>query len=99
EHSVTSSVNGANHLRTCSGFVHTSKTSAIGASNSRVVTISRSFGYSMTADPCRLGAIAALLLLEVFEVVIQPIQSVIPRLLVLVQPLVERLEASGFQAV
>ena len=42
----------ANHLLTCSGFVKTSKTSAIGASNSRVMRTSRSFGSSMTVDPC-----------------------------------------------
>src|SRR6059036_3176884 len=65
EHSVTSHANGANHLLTCSGFVNTSKTSPIGASNSRVVTISRSFGNSMTADPCRLGVTAALLVVVV----------------------------------
>src|SRR5580704_5541637 len=48
-------------LITCSGFVNTSKTSWIGASNSRVRTISRSFGNSMCDDPCRLGVTAALL--------------------------------------
>src|SRR6266849_5469783 len=51
EHSVTSHSNGANHSLTCSGFVNTSKTSAIGASNSRVITTSRSFGLSITARP------------------------------------------------
>src|ERR1700691_5978498 len=61
EHTVILSSNGANQLRTCSCFVNTSKTSSIGASNSRVVTISSSFGNSMTADPCRFGVTEALL--------------------------------------
>src|SRR5215472_14494550 len=61
EQTVTSSSNGAIVFLTCSGFVNTSKTSSIGASNSRVMTISRSFGNLMTADPCRLGVTAALL--------------------------------------
>ena len=84
---------------TCSGFVNTSKTSAIGASNSRVMTISSSFGNSMTADPCRLGVTAFSLSLELFEVVLDPIQSVVDRPLVLGHPVVHGPKARGVQAV
>ena len=38
-------------MLTCSGFVITSKTSAMGASNSREMRTSSSFGNSMRADP------------------------------------------------
>src|SRR5215475_10952691 len=99
EHLVTSSVNGANQLRTCSGFVSTSKTSASGASNSRVLTISSSVGYSWTVEPCRLGVTGHLLSLEFLEVVVHAIQPLVPRLLVFGQPLVERSKARGLQAV
>src|SRR4029077_7936644 len=90
-----------NHLLTCSGFVKTSKTSAIGASNSRVMTLSRSFGKSTIADPWRLGVTAALLVLflQLFEVVIHPVQAFVPSLLVLGQPLVKRPKARRFPAV
>src|SRR5215469_6805518 len=98
EQTVTSSPNGANVFRTCSGWVKTSKTSSIGASNSRVRTMSRSFGNSMTADPCRLG-VTALSFLQLFEVVVHPIQSIVPHLLVLGQPLVQWPKARGFQPV
>src|SRR5579872_1328314 len=64
-HFVTRSSNGANHLLTCSGFVSTSKTSSTGASNSRIVTTSKSLVYSTTADPCRFGLTACLLVVVV----------------------------------
>src|SRR5262245_41221898 len=99
EHSVTTSVNGANQLRTCSGFVNTSKTSSSGASNSRVVTISRSLGKSTTADPYRLGVTGLSFSLEFLEVVAHPVQPLVPSLLVLGQPLVERPQALGLKAV
>src|SRR5580698_5091708 len=86
-------------LRRCSGLVSTSKTSWIGASNSRVRTISRSFGNSMRAGVRRLGVTAASLLLQLFEVVIHPVHPGIPRLLVRGQPIPQRPEARGFQTV
>src|SRR5271170_1929683 len=85
--------------RTCSGLVRTSKTSWIGASKSRVRTISRSLGNSMRADPGRFGATAASLLLHFFEVVIHPVHPGVPRLLVGGQPLPQRPQARGFQPV
>src|SRR6476659_8180347 len=73
EHSVIRSGGVAPHLLTCSGFVSTSKTRALGASNSRVMTTSSSFGNVMTAEPCRSGATALYLSLQLFEVVLDPI--------------------------
>src|ERR1700735_1785694 len=99
EHTVILSSNGANQLHTCSGFVSTSKTSSIGASNSRVVRISRALGNSMTADPCRLGVIAVSLSLQLGEVVVHPVEPVIHRLLVLGHPVVQRPEPRGLQPV
>src|SRR4029079_14538498 len=83
EHSVIRSGGVAPHLLTCSGFVNTSKTRAIGASNSRVMTTSSSLGNVMTAEPCRSGVTVVSLSLQFFEVVLDPIQSVVDRSLVL----------------
>src|SRR5580692_1637549 len=102
EHTVSLSSKGANQWRTCSGFVSTSKTSSIGASNSRVVTITSSLGYSTTADPWRLGVtggLLAALLLKLFEVGIHPIQPLVQRPLVLGQPIAKRLQVRRFQPV
>src|ERR1700728_940756 len=86
-------------LRTCSGLVRTSKTSWIGASKSRVRTISRSVGNSMWADPRRLAVTAASLLVQLLEIVVPPVHPGVPRLLVRGQPLPQRPQARGFQAV
>src|SRR6188472_4126571 len=89
EHTVIVSSNGANQLRTCSGLVNTSKTRPIGASNSRVVRISSSLGYSMTADPCRSRVTALSLSLYLREVVVHAIQSVVDRSFVGRHPVVQ----------
>src|SRR4029079_6778612 len=85
EHSVIRSGGVAPHLLTCSGFVNTSKTRAIGASNSRVITTSSSFGNVMIAEPCR-SVIVVSLSLQLGEVVLGPIQSVVDCPLVLGHP-------------
>src|SRR6476661_5061588 len=97
EHSVIRSGVVAPHLLTCSGLVNTSKTRTIGASNSRVMTTSSSFGNVMTAEPCRSGATVLSLSLQLFEVVLDPIQSVVDRPLVLGHPVMQGLELPRVQ--
>src|SRR5580700_2883472 len=99
EQTVILSSKGANQWRTCSGFVSTSKTSPIGASNFRVVTIASSLGYSMTADPWRLGVTDVSLSLKLFEVGIHPVQPLVHCPLVLGKPLAKRLQVRRFQPV
>src|SRR6478672_5978771 len=99
EHSVIRSGGVAPHLLTCSGLVNTSKTRTIGASNSRVMTTSSSFGNVMTAEPCRSGATVLSLSLQLFEVVLDPIQSVVDRPLVPGHPVVQGLKVLWSQAV
>src|SRR5512133_2094141 len=89
----------APHLLTCSGFVKTSKTRAIGASNSRVMPTSSSLGKVMIAEPCRSGVTVVSLSLQLGEVVLDPIQSVVDRPLVLGHPGVQGLELVRGQAV
>src|SRR4051794_8279047 len=88
------SPNGGNVLRTCSSFVKTSKTSSMGASNSRVIRISRSLGNSISFAVTGLS-----LSLQLFEVLVDPPEPVAHRLLVLGEPVPKRPEACGVDAV
>src|SRR5690349_24952912 len=62
------------------------------------MTTSSSFGNVMTAEPCRSGIVVSLSL-QFIEVVLDPIQSVVDRSLVLGDPVVQGAKSLGSQAV
>src|SRR5207237_8990634 len=84
--------------REWSSFGKTSNTSSMGASKSRLTTTSRSLGNSTTADRWCSG-IVGLLSLELLEVVVHAVQAGVHRPLVLCQPVVQRPQAGGLEAV
>src|SRR5262249_14055778 len=78
---------------TCSGLVQASQTSRRGASTTRVMTTSRSDGVVNVVTPTLLAAaILPLLLLQVFEVLIQPFEARVPEAAKVLGPLGDLLE-------
>ena len=81
------------HRRTSSGVVHAWNTSAAGASNTRVMRISRSDGRVTTAEPWRVWWCWSfgVLLLELGEQVVEPVEPVVPVALEGADPIVDGL--------
>src|SRR5688572_15469797 len=85
---------GPNHAGNCAGSVQASKTSARGASTTRVMTISRSRGHSDHGDRRTLvrSLIVAGLLLAALNVGVHPVKPRGPDAEVLAEPGVGRSE-------
>src|SRR5262245_52410163 len=83
---------------TSSGVVNAFQTSSFGASNSRVIRIWSSAG-SVTFAERLVVTVISFLLLELSENRVQPLEAVRPRLLVLSDPVVDRLERLAVQPV
>src|SRR6202011_5889509 len=75
-----------------SGVVYALKTRCLGASKSRVIRICVSVGSVTTAVPLLVTAISLLLPLEFFQHDIQSIEAPRPRPLVVLHPVMDRLE-------
>src|ERR1700733_13094500 len=70
----------SSQCRRCSGVVHASNTTARGASNTRVMTISRSDGVVNVVRPTLFAlTMIALLVLHLLKVGIQPFITRIPK--------------------
>src|SRR4051812_7621095 len=83
-----------------SGSVVARHTRCAGASNSRSITISVSLGSVTVALPlCVMVSILRFLLLELFEHLFQPVEPLVPRVLVTLDPVVDRLEPPSVQPV
>src|SRR5512133_2006599 len=79
---------GPHHFCSCSGCVNTSKTRSRGASKTRSMTSSL-VGTSTTLS---LAAMSFLLLLQFLQVLVQPIESLLPDHAIAPDPLVDFLE-------
>src|SRR5436190_8074874 len=86
--SATSYLRGPHHFVRCSHAVWASNTRSRGASNLRVITISRSDGVVTVSCLLPLPAIALLLssVLELLQVLVQPVVALLPEPAVLVRP-------------
>src|SRR6266508_440639 len=73
----------------CSGFVKTSNTRSRGASNRRSITISL---LAMSSATPSLAAMSLLLHLQFLQVLVQPIESLLPDHAIALDPLVDFLE-------
>src|SRR5262249_55125336 len=89
---------GSHHRATCSAFVQASKTTVRGASNARVMTISRADWVATVADLRSLIAAVwlssfaptvFLLLLQPTQVVVQTGEPLVPQASIRLQPLVD----------
>src|SRR4029077_13412385 len=87
------------HFVMCSGLVQQSKTSARGASTTRVTSISVSDGVANPVAPSLLAVvIVELLLLEVAEVVVEPLVARVPEAAVVLGPFGDLLERRRLEA-
>src|SRR5438445_13123451 len=97
---IVTSPRFACHQRlTSSGVVHALYTRCLGASNSRVMRICSSVGSVNVAVPLLVIAISFLLPFEVLQHDIQPVQALRPRALVVLHPVMDRLERVAVQPV
>ena len=93
---------GPSQCTRCSGSVHARKTSSRGASNTRVMTISRSavsgwtLGLGHRGPRWQLGR-PPLLGLQLAQVLVQPVEALFPELAVALQPVGHVLERRGLQ--
>src|SRR6476469_7202023 len=86
--------------RTRSGVVQACNTRSFGASNSRVIRICRSVGRVTVAVPLLVIAISVVVLsLEVFQNGIELLEALAPRLLVLLDPVVDGSQRLAVQPV
>src|ERR1700704_5682458 len=85
---------------TSSGVVHALYTRCLGASNSRVIRICSSVGSVTVAVPLLVTITSSFLLLfEVLQHDIELLEPVRPQALVVLHPIVDRLERVAVQAV
>src|SRR5207253_6570176 len=99
---IVTSPRFACHQRlTSSGVVHALYTRCLGASNSRVMRICSSVGRITVAVPLLVvtATISFLLLLEILQHDIEPFEPLRPRVLVVLHPVVDRLERVAVQPV
>src|SRR6476619_2587084 len=86
-HTGTDQPRGPNQCGTCAGLVNASNTSCRGASNSRVISISRSDGVVKVVSPIVLVVIVVLLRLQTVQVLVQPLVALVPEAAVALRPL------------
>src|SRR6266540_2283511 len=96
---VTSPRLACHQRLTSSGVVHALYNRCLGASNSRVMRICSSVGSVTVAVPLLVTAISFLLLLEVLQHGIQPVEPLRPGALVVLDPVVDGLERAAVQPV
>src|SRR6476620_4634982 len=98
--SVTSPLFACHQRLTSSGVVHARYTRCFGASNSRVIRICRSVGRVTFAVPLLVIAISVVVLsLEVVQNGIELLEALAPRLLVLLDPVVDGSQRLAVQPV
>src|SRR5450432_4234568 len=85
---------GPHHFTTCCGSVHASQTRSRGASNTRVIKISRS---EVSSTGMLLADMFLLLFLQLAQVFSEAIESLLPDFTVFFHPVGNILEARRFQ--
>src|SRR5271169_3665936 len=89
---------GPHHFAKCFGSVHALNTSSRGASNTRVISISRSAKFAAALFPALLTAMFPLLLFQSLKIVVQPIEALIPEAPVAIHPVGDLSERHGPKA-
>src|SRR5262249_25681602 len=82
---------GPHHDEICAGSVQAWNTNSRGASNTRVITISAALPAALLAD------ILLLLLFEILQILVQPVEALLPPPPVMIHPLGDFLERRRLQ--